>query len=95
MIALDDIEIKIKKYDREKNNVIINLVIFEQLEIRGFRCNYMKTKYSNGNSVWIVNPPSIKGRNKTWFHIIRFKDSDLWQELEKRIIEDAKEYTNI
>ena len=91
---IDDIEIKIKTYDREKNFVIVNLNIHEVIEIRGFTVRYMTTKHSPTYPVWIVTPPSVRGRNKMFFHIVRVKDSALWQKLEKRIIEMAKEYTN-
>lgn len=95
MIALDDIEIKIKKYDTNKNTVILNLLIYEQLELRGFTVRFAETKYSKGSAVWIVTPPSVRGRNKTWFHIVRVKDSELWKQLEKEIIAKVREYTSI
>lgn len=91
---VDDIEIKIKSYDRIKNLVIVNLNIYEVIEIRGFTVRYTTTKHSPTYPVWMVTPPSVRGRNKMFFHIVRIKDSALWQQLEKRIIEMAKEYTN-
>lgn len=91
---IDDIEIKIKSYDRKKNFVIVNLTILDVFEIRGFTVRYLTTKHSPTYPVWIVTPPSVKGRNKMFFHVIRVLDSALWQQLEKRIIEMAKEYTN-
>lgn len=90
---IDDIEIKIKKYDREKQFVIVYLLLFNQLEIRGFRARFGTTKYSLVYPVWIVSPPAVRiGKNYFW--ITEFKDTDLWQELEKRIIEKVKAYTN-
>lgn len=94
MLSIDDIDIKIKKYDREKNQVILNLIIYDQLELRGFIVRYTETKFSPYNPVWVVTPPSIKGRNKVWFHIVRFKDSALWQQLQKQIIDVANNHVN-
>ncbi len=91
---IDDIEIKIKTYNRTKNLVILNLILFDQLELRGFTVRYTETKYSPLHPVWIVTPPSVRGRNKAWFHIVRFKDSALWQQLQKRIIDAASEQAN-
>lgn len=93
MITIDDIEIKIKKYDREKNIVIANLVILEEVEIRGFILRYTTTRHSPINPVWLVTPPSIRGRNKMYFWIVRFRDSALWQQIQKRFVEEARAYT--
>ncbi len=93
-MLIDDIEIKIKKYDREKNFAIVNLTLLETVEIRGFITRYTETKYSRYKPVWIVNPPSKK-TGKSWFHIIRFKDIELWKELEQRIIDKVIAYTNV
>lgn len=90
---LEDIEIKIKKYDRKKNLVIVNLIIEEVLEIRGFTVRYTTTRRS-AIPIWIVNPPSVIGRNKTYFWITRFLDSDFWQRLQEEIIRQAREYAN-
>ena len=43
----------------------------------------------------VVTPPCVKGRNNAWFHIIRIKDSELWQQLQKRIINAASEYAGL
>ncbi len=94
MLTIDDIEIKIKTYDRKKNQVILNLTLFDQVQIRGFTVRYTTTKYSSINPVWVVTPPSVRGRNKTWFHIVRFTDSALWEQLQKRIINTANEHAN-
>ena len=94
MINIDDIEIKIKTYDRKKNQVILNLMLFDQLQIRGFIVRYTTTKFSLITPVWVVTPPSVRGRNKAWFHIVRFTDSALWEQLQKRIIEAANEHAN-
>ena len=91
---IEDIEIKIKKYDREKQVVIVYILLFGQLEIRGFRARFGRTKYSPNASVWIVSPPAVKTKNK-YFWIVEFKDSNLWKELEKRIIKDVRSYTNL
>ncbi len=93
MLTIDDIEIKIKKYDREKQIIIVNIMICEKLEIRGFRVRYGRTKYSPNTPIWIASPPSIKIRSK-YFWIVEFKDIDLWVELEKRLINEARSYTN-
>lgn len=92
---IDDIEIKIKKYDRKKNLVIVNLTLLDTVEMRGFTVKYTTTKHSPISPVWLVTPPSVRGRNKMYFWIVRFRDSALWGKLEKKIIEMAKEYTNL
>lgn len=94
---IEDIEIRIKKWDktRSKNQVIVNLTILNIVEIRGYTARYTTTIHSPVHPVWIVTPPSIQGRNKIWFHIARFKDTLLWEKLQKRIIEHVKEeYTS-
>ena len=90
---IDDIEIKIKKYDREKQFVIANIIICDVLEIRGFRIRYGKTKYSPTSPVWFASPPAIKVKN-SWFWIVEFKNTDLWTELEKKLINEARAFTN-
>lgn len=90
---IEDFEIKIKKYDRDKNHVIVNVLIQEVIEIRGFLCLYTSTKYSV-NPVWIVNPPSVrKGKVRYW--LFEIKNIDLWHELQNKIVDLVKEYTNI
>ncbi len=93
MLSIDDIEIKIKKYDREKNFVIANIIVLDVIEIRGFVLRFTTTKHSLNRPVWVITPPSVRGRNKTFFHIARFKDSALWQQLQKAFIEEADRYT--
>lgn len=92
---IEDFEIKIKKYDREKNVVIVNLLVCGELEIRGYRVRYTTTRFSPNYPVWIASPPSVKGRNKTSFWIVRLKNPALWQKLEKKLIEEAGNYTNL
>lgn len=94
MLTVDNIEIKIKTYDRKKNQVILNLIILDQLQIRGFIVRYTTTKFSPIYPIWVVTPPSVKGRNKAWFHIVRFTDSALWQQLQKAIVDAANEHAN-
>lgn len=89
---IDDFEIKVKKYDREKQVVILNILVSGVFEVRGFRARYGRTKYSPNSSVWIVSPPAIRiGKNYFW--IVELQDNDLWQRLSERMIEAAKEYT--
>lgn len=95
MLTIDDIEIKIKKYDGEKQVVIVNLLILNSLEIRGCRARYGRTKYSPNSSIWIVSPPAIKTRGGRYFWVVEFKDKDLWTKLEERIIKEVRTYTNI
>jgi hypothetical protein len=89
---IEDFEITVKKYDREKQVVILNLVIKQVLEVRGFRARYGRTKHSPTASVWIVSPPAVK-TGKIYFWIFEVKDSDLWQLLSEKMIRLAKEYT--
>ena len=93
MLHIEDFEIKIKKYDRDKNQVIVNLIVCEELEIRGFIVRYTSTKYST-SPIWIVSPPSVKGRNRFYFWIVNLKNPTLWESLQKEIINLVKEYTN-
>ncbi|PIY71578.1 hypothetical protein COY87_05435 [Candidatus Roizmanbacteria bacterium CG_4_10_14_0_8_um_filter_33_9] len=89
---IDDIEIKIKKYDREKEVVILNLTFFNKLEERGWRAMLLETKTEPRHSFWKVNPPCIRGKNNTFFWIVRILDKDLWRKLEEKIIEVVKNY---
>lgn len=91
---INDFEIKIKKFDREKNVVYVNLLVCSELEIRGLVIRFTETKYSQ-LPIWIVNPPSVKGRNKKPFWIVYLKNPTLWQLLEKKIIDEVKEYTGL
>ena len=90
---IEDFEIKIKKYDREKNVVIVHLLILKIIEIRGFIVRYALTRYSHGSPVWIVSPPSVR-IGKFYFWQFRCINLDLWKEIEKKMIELAIEYTN-
>ena len=94
MLNIDDFDIKIKKYDRDKNEVIVNVTVGEILEIRGYRVRYTETKFSHGSAVWIVAPPAVRGRNKKWFWIVNMKDNELWSALQEKIILQTKLYTN-
>lgn len=91
---IEDFEVKVKKYDRIKSVVIINLLINNELEIRGFVVRYTTTKYSPVSPVWIVSPPSVRGRNRKYFWIVRFENSALWEKLQSVMIRLAKEHTD-
>jgi hypothetical protein len=93
-MELEDFEIIIKKYDKEKNVVLINLLIKEIMEIRGFVCRYTTTKNSPMYPVWVVSPPSLRGRGGHYFWIVNLKNPALWQKLQEKMIELAKDYTN-
>lgn len=89
---IDDFEITVKKYDREKQVVILNILVSGVLEVRGFRARYGRTKYSQDRSVWIVSPPAIRiGKNYFW--IFELQDNEMWQQLSERMIQAAREYT--
>ncbi len=91
---IDDFEITVKKYDREKQVVILNILAHGVLEVRGFRARYGRTKRSPNASVWIVSPPAVRvGKNYFW--IFELKDNELWQQLSEQIIEKAKDYTSL
>lgn len=91
---IDDFEIKIQKFDRVKNEVIVNIIVREDIELRGYTTRFTTTRYSS-NPIWIVSPPSIKGRNRVYFWVVRIKNPDLWKLLEEKIIEVVKEFTNL
>ncbi|MGI0059307.1 MAG: hypothetical protein ACREBJ_06020 [Nitrosotalea sp.] len=89
---IEDFEITVKKYDREKQVVILNLLACGVLQVRGFRARYGRTKYSPNSSVWIVSPPAIRvGKNYFW--IFELQDNELWQQLSEKMIQLAKGYT--
>jgi len=90
---IDNFEIIVKKYDREKQVVILNILVHDVLEVRGFRARYGRTNRSPNASVWIVSPPAVRvGKNYFW--IFELKDNELWQQLSEQIIQKAKEYTS-
>lgn len=92
---INDFEIKIKKYDEKKGVAYVNVIVHQELELRGFVARYGETRYSQSNPIWFVKPPSVVGRNKKSFYIVYLKNPTLWQLLEKKIIDSAKEYTNL
>ena len=76
---IEDFDIKIKKYDRENNFVIVNLVILKEFEIRGYVARFTKTKYSD-SPIWLVSPPTKfigKGKYKKAFWIAELKNTTL------------------
>jgi hypothetical protein len=89
---IGDIEIKIKKYDREKEIVILNLILFNKLEIRGYRAMLLETKTPPVRSFWKVLPPCVKKTKKEYFWIARFLDKDLWLKVQEKVIEKVKDY---
>jgi hypothetical protein len=91
---IEDFEIKIKKYDRDKNVVIANILVCGELEIRGFRVSFTTTKSSPHYPVWIASPPSIRARNKSFFWIVRLTSAALWQQLQNKLVEEARSYAN-
>ena len=93
MLEIDDIEIKIKKYDRDKNIVILNLLICGQLEIRGYTVRFTETRYSRSKPIWLVTPPSTRTKRNVWFHVVRFKDTALWQQVREQIEQVVIDYT--
>ncbi len=92
---IEDFKIKIKKYDEKKSVVYVNVIAFDELEMRGFVAKYGETRYSQGIAIWFVKPPSVKGRNNKSFYIVYLKNPTLWQQLQKKIIDAAKEYTDL
>lgn len=94
-MKIEDFEIKIRKYDQKKNLVYANVVVLGEIELRGFRAKFGETKYSIGIPIWFAKPPSVTGKNKKTFYIVYFKNPTLWQLLEKKIIDAAKEYTDL
>ena len=94
---IEDIEIKIKKYDRTKNYVLVNLLLFKELEIRGYVVRFTKTKNTT-TPIWLVTPPSVpigRGKYRKYFWITEFKDADFWEKLQQRIIHLAISHTNL
>lgn len=95
-INIDDFRIKIKKYDRIKSVAIVNVIICEMIEIRGYQTRYATLKNPPYTSQWIVSPPLIKKKKVSKpFWIVYLLDVNLWHELQKEIIEAVIEYTNL
>lgn len=92
-INIEDFKIIVKKYDRENNYVILNILICKTIEVRGFIVRYTTTRHS-ASPVWIVNPPSVKGRKGMYFWIFQLKNTILWQKLESRMIKEARREAN-
>lgn len=92
---IDNFKIEIKKYDEQKHFVIVNVIVLDTIELRGFTVRYTTTKYSHGYPVWLVSPPTRMDRNKIPFWIVRILDSTLWQQLQRAIIKEAEKYTNL
>ncbi len=93
-MEIDDFSIRIKKYDRSKNLVIVNLVICNEFVVRGYTVRYTPTKYSS-SPVWLVTPPCVKSRYKQYFWIAELKNTALWEILQKKIIDAVIEHTNL
>lgn len=89
---IDDIDIKIKKYDREKEVVILNLIFCKRLEVRGFTARLLDTKTEPKHSFWSVNPPCIRRKDNTYFWIVQFLELDFWTQIKERIIEKVENY---
>jgi hypothetical protein len=92
-MKIDDFEIIVKKYDKEKSCVIVNLLVFKVLEIRGFTVRCLTTKSSPTIPVYMVCPPSVKA-GKGWFWIVKFSDTALWQQLKEWMKCEAKKHVN-
>lgn len=95
-MMIDNFRIKIKKYDRTKQVVIANIIVSEIIEMRGFVIRYAELKKSPYTSQWIVNPPSVKirGKSNKYFWMINILDTELWHQLQKKIIVEVKKYTD-
>lgn len=89
---INDIDIKIKKYNREKEVVILNLIFCKKLEVRGYTARLLETKTEPKHSFWKINPPCILNNNKSFFWITEILDKDLWKKLEEKIIETVRNY---
>lgn len=92
---IDDFKIIIKKYDMEKSVVIVNVIVQDILEIRGFQVRYATFKKPPYASQWIVSPPSQRmKRSSKYFWFVQINDITLWYSLQEKIIVSVKEYTN-
>ena len=91
-MTIDDIEIKIKKYDREKEHVILNLIICKKLEIRGYTAKLLETKTEPRHSFWSVSPPCKERKDHTYFWIVEVPELDFWTQIKEKIIDKVKNY---
>lgn len=89
---IDNIEIKIKKYDREKEVVILNLIYNNVIEERGWTVRLLETKAEPRHSFWKITPPCKKIHKNKFFWICRILDKDLWTKLQEKIIETVENY---
>jgi len=89
---INDIEIKIKKYDREKEVVILNLIYKNTIEERGWTARLLETRSEPKHSFWKILPPCVKKGKDRFFWICRILDKDLWIKLQEKIIEIVESY---
>jgi len=89
---INDIEIKIKKYDREKEVVIVNLIFCKTLEERGWTVRLLSKKAEPHHTFWKITPPCKKIYGNKYFWISRILDKDLWIKLQEKVIEEVKNY---
>jgi len=89
---IDDIEIKIKKYDREREVVILNLIYEGKIEERGWTARLLETKSEPRHSFWKITPPCKKIYKNKFFWICRILDKNLWLKLQEKIIDAVENY---
>ena len=89
---INDIDIKIKKYDRTKRLLILNLIFCKKVELRGYTAKLVETKTEPIHSYWSINPPRIRNKDKTYFWIVNVLESGFWLQIKERIIEKVKNY---
>ena len=87
---IKDFEIEIKKIDKVKQIVIVNLVVKETIVIRSFmvrRSNYPLTN----DLFWWVAPPALQNKMGKYFWLVQFLDKNLWKQVECKIAEKIEE----
>src|SRR3989338_3127147 len=96
LLTINDFDVEVKKWDRDKNVVIVNVKICGVVEIRGFQVRFATSRFTQ-RSEWLVSPPSLplkkRGRKTTYFWVTEIKNKDLWDQLKKKIINTVDVYT--
>lgn len=89
-MTIDDINIEIKKKDKF-NRWIVNLLICDTFEIRGFI--WSKSQYAtNIPSGYYLKPPTIQSRSGAKFWLVECVDKNFWGEIQIKVEEEIAAY---
>lgn len=89
-MKIEDFGVEIKKVNKKKKTVILNVILQGVLEIRGWTARPSTFSKNNGLKWW-VSPPCKQGKNGQWYWWVNFSDLGLWKELEALINDRVEE----